>query len=103
MEIGLPGALGEHKRSPSIYTGTVSGKKKIGLGCLGGSGVERLFLAQGVIPGPGIESCIGLPVRSLLLRLPVSLPLSLCLSLINKEQLMIFYILLRERSLTQCV
>ena len=33
---------------------------------------------------PGIESHIGLPVRSLLLLLPVSLPLSLCLSWINK-------------------
>ena len=51
--------------------------------CLGGSVVERMPLAQGVIPGSRIESHIGLPVRSLLLSLPVSLPLSLCLSWIN--------------------
>ena len=44
-------------------------------GCLGG-----LALAQGVIPGLGIESHTRLPVRSLLLPLPVSLPLSRCLS-----------------------
>ena len=37
--------------------------------------------------GPRIESCIRLPVGSLLLPLPVSLPLPLCLSWINK----IFY------------
>ena len=47
------------------------------LGCLSGSGVEYLPLAQGVIPGPRIEFCIGLPVGALLLPLPVSLPLSL--------------------------
>ena len=34
--------------------------------------------------GPGIKSHIGLPSGSLLLPLPVSLPLSLCLSRINK-------------------
>ena len=33
---------------------------------------------------PGIEFCVGLLAWSLLLPLPVSLPLSLCLSLINK-------------------
>ena len=49
-------------------------------GCLGGSAVERLPLAQGRIPGSGIESHIRLPVRSLLFPLPVSLPLSLHLS-----------------------
>ena len=38
-------------------------------------------LTQVVIPGSGIESHTGLPVRSLLLPLPVSLPLSqVCLS-----------------------
>ena len=40
--------------------------------------VERLPLAQVVIPG--IESCIGLLPGSLLLPLPMSQPLSLCLS-----------------------
>ena len=34
--------------------------------------------------GPGIESHVGLPARSLLLPLPESLPLSLCVSLMNK-------------------
>ena len=46
-------------------------------GCLGGSVVGRLPLAQGVIPGLRIEFRIGLPARTLLLPLPVSLPLSL--------------------------
>ena len=45
---------------------------------LGGSMVEHLPLAQGVIPGPGIESHIGLPAGSLLVSLPVS-AFSLCL------------------------
>ena len=49
-------------------------------GWLGGSVVERLPLAQGVIPSLGIESHIGLPVGSLLLPLPMSPPLTLCLS-----------------------
>ena len=51
-------------------------------GRLSGSAVECLSSAQVVIPGSGIESYIGLPVRSLLLPLPVSLPLShsVCLS-----------------------
>ena len=39
-------------------------------GCLGGSAVEHLP------SGPGIESHIGLPAWSVLLPLPVSLPLS---------------------------
>ena len=52
-------------------------------GCLGGSAVEYLPSAQGVIPGSGIESHIGLTTGSLLLPLPVSLPLSP--SLMNKE------------------
>ena len=49
-------------------------------GCLGGSAVEHLPLAQGVIPGSRIESRIRLPAWSLLLLLPVSLLLSLCVS-----------------------
>ena len=49
------------------------------MGCLGGSVVECLPSAQGMILGPGIESHIGLPVWSLLLSLPVSLRLSLSL------------------------
>ena len=50
-------------------------------GFLGDSVVEHLPLAQGVILGswdPGIESHIGLPTGTLLLPLPVSLPLSVC-------------------------
>ena len=34
--------------------------------------------------GPGIESCVGLPVGSLFLPLPMPLYISLCLSWINK-------------------
>ena len=49
-------------------------------GHLGGSVVERLPLAQGMILGSGIEFRVGLPTRSLLLPLPMSLPLSVCLS-----------------------
>ena len=37
--------------------------------------------------GPGIESHIRLPTGSLLVPLPMSLPLSLCLSWINKQNL----------------
>ena len=44
-------------------------------GCLGSPAVEHLPLAQGLSPGSGIESHIGLLVGSLLLPLPVSLPL----------------------------
>ena len=55
-------------------------KIKIGLeGRLGGSAVECLPSAQGVIPGSCDESLIGLPAGSLLLPLPVSLPLSVSL------------------------
>ena len=50
------------------------------LGCLGGSTVEHLLLAQGVIRSLRIESHIRLPAWSLLLPLPTSLPFSLCLS-----------------------
>ena len=49
-------------------------------GSPGGSVGERLLWAQDVTPGPGIESRVGLPAWSLLLPLPGSLPLSLCLS-----------------------
>ena len=50
------------------------------MGCLGSSVVERLPWAQGLILGPGIESCTGIPAGSLLfLPLPISLPLSLTL------------------------
>ena len=42
--------------------------------------VERLPSAQGVILDPGIKFRIGVPVGSLLLPLPVSLPLSLRVS-----------------------
>ena len=52
------------------------------MGCLGGSAVEPLPLAQGMIPGSRIQSHIGLPAWSLLLPLPMSLPLSP--SLMNK-------------------
>ena len=57
-------------------------RKSPGMGHLGGSVVEHLPLAQGVIPDPGIESHIRLPVKSLLLPLSVSLPHSW--SLMNK-------------------
>ena len=51
------------------------------LGHLGGSVVEHLPLAQIVIPQSWIEPRIKLPpAGSLLLPLPMSLPLSVCLS-----------------------
>ena len=53
-------------------------------GHLGGSTVEHLPLAQGVIPASGIKFCIGLLAGSLLLSLPMCLPLSVWLSWINK-------------------
>ena len=49
-------------------------------GHLGGAVVEPLPSAQGVVPGPGIMTHIRLPAGNLLLPLPMSLPLSLCLS-----------------------
>ena len=49
-------------------------------GHLGGSAVERLPLTQVVILGSGIKSYIRLPAGSLLLPLPMSLLLSLCIS-----------------------
>ena len=51
------------------------------------SGWLCIPLAQGLIPRSRIESHIGLPVVNLLLPLPMSLPLSLCLSWINKNLL----------------
>ena len=54
------------------------------LGCLGGSAVEHLPLAQGVIQGTGIKSHIGLPTGCLLLPLPLPMSLPLSLSLMNK-------------------
>ena len=54
------------------------------MGRLGGSAVERLPSAQGVIPGSGIESHIGLLAGSLPLPLPMPLPLCVCVSLMNK-------------------
>ena len=50
------------------------------LGRLGGSAIERLPSAQGVIPGSMIKSHIGLLVGSLFLPLPVFLPLFVCFS-----------------------
>ena len=47
-------------------------------GHMGGSVVERLPLAQVVISGSGIKSHIRLLAGSLLLTLPMSLPLSVC-------------------------
>ena len=53
-------------------------------GHLGGSVVGHLPLAQVVIQGPGIEFHFKFPTGSLLLPLPVSLPLCVCVSLMNK-------------------
>ena len=53
------------------------------LGHQGGSVVERLPLAHFMILASGIKSHIGLPTGSLLLPLPVSLPLSV--SLVNNK------------------
>ena len=55
------------------------GSSSLNLGCLSGSVVERLPLAQGVI----LESHIRLPEWSLLL-LPLPMPLPLSVSLVNK-------------------
>ena len=51
---------------------------------LGGSVVEHLPLAQVMVPGSWDRVLQRVPAGSLLLPLPVSLPLSLCLSWINK-------------------
>ena len=58
-----------------VLPGDIRYKKKME-GHLGGSPVEHLTSAQGMIPGPGIKSCIGHPSRSLLLPLPVSASVS---------------------------
>ena len=50
---------------------------------LGGPAVERLLLAQGLIPESGIGSHIRLPAGSLLLPQPMSLPFSPAVSLKN--------------------
>ena len=55
-------------------------KNKYNLGHLCGSAVGGLPSVQGMIRGQGFRSCIGLLVGSLLLHLPVSLPLTLCFS-----------------------
>ena len=54
------------------------------VGHLGGSAFGHLPLAHGVILGVGIKYRIRLPVRSLLLPLSISLPLSLSVYLMNK-------------------
>ena len=59
------------------------------MGCLRGSVVECLPSAQGVILGSGIGSHIRLPAWSLLLLLPMSLPLSLSFSLCDYHKLII--------------
>ena len=64
-------------RETEIRTVWVAFKKSLLLRHLGVSVFEHLPSAQVMIPGPGIESCIGLPTESLLLPLPVSLPFSL--------------------------
>ena len=75
---------------PRLLTGNVTGvrmtqktkscQNRGTLGCLDGSEVEHLPLAQGVIPRSRIKSPIGLLVGSLVLHLPMSLHLSLCVS-----------------------
>ena len=57
------------------------------MGHLGGSAVGCLPSAQVVILESRIGSHIGLPVRSQLLPLPMSLSLSVCFSWINKKNL----------------
>ena len=54
------------------------------MGRLGGSVVSVCLWLQVWSRVPGIESCLGFPAGSLLLPLPMSLPLSLYLSWINK-------------------
>ena len=57
---------------------------KVLIGTPGGLSGWASAFGQGMTPGPGIKSRIRLPVRSLLLPLPVSLPLSQSVSLMNK-------------------
>ena len=54
--------------------------KNVDRGSLRGSVVSHLPSAQGVILESWIKSHIGLPMWSLLLPLPVYVPLSLCVS-----------------------
>ena len=54
--------------------------KNFGEGLLGGSAVERLPSAQGVILESGIKSCVGLPTWSLLLSPSAYVSASLSLS-----------------------
>ena len=56
------------------------------MGHLGGSVVECLQL-RAWSRGPGIKSHIGFPPGILLLPLPMSLPLSVCLSHLNRQNL----------------
>ena len=53
------------------------GLENVQEGHLGGLVVEHLPSAPVVIWGPGMESCIKLPIGSLLLPLLISLPLSM--------------------------
>ena len=53
---------------------------------LGGSVVERLPSAEGVIPGSRIDSYSGLSVRGLLLPLPMSLCLSLIINTFKRKE-----------------
>ena len=86
---GWPGVLAARKASPyreQVHTsscpqsglGVVLIPDHFGEGHLGSSVVEHLPWTQGV--SPGIESCMGFPTGNLLFPLPVSLPLSMCLS-----------------------
>ena len=54
-------------------------KRNEALGRLGGSAIECLPLAQGMMTGSGIKSRIGFFPGSLLLPLPMSLPFSVFL------------------------
>ena len=64
-----------------VIMGTVhQGRKSQRKGYLGGSVVEHLLSLKTGSWVPRIESCIRLPTMSLLFPLPVSLPLSVCLS-----------------------
>ena len=53
---------------------------QVDMGCLGGSALEHLPLAQGLIPDPRIESHIRLLAWSLLLLPRLCLCLSFCVS-----------------------
>ena len=50
------------------------------LGCWGGSVVQHLPPGPGMIPGPRLKSPIPLSAGNLLLLLPMSLTLSICIS-----------------------